>query len=281
MTENRLTWLASYPKSGNTWFRIFLANLLADKDEPQDINKLELSTPIASSRSLFFNVSGWSSLALKRHELRLLQPSMYEQLAKQQSAVCYLKTHEAYTKNSASQWIHAPSVTRCSLYFIRNPLDVCLSWANHCGIDTDKAINCLAKSQWLADKQAMATSQFAQQTLSWSQHVLSWTHSPASPVLVMRYEDMLNDSLATFRHAVNFLQLKYNDKQINRALHHSRFDELKRQERDKGFAEKPQKSKSFFHRGTAGNWREKLSTQQVDMLIQSHHKVMSQYDYLP
>ncbi len=33
-----LVWLASYPKSGNTWLRAFLHNLLRDEDEPVDIN---------------------------------------------------------------------------------------------------------------------------------------------------------------------------------------------------------------------------------------------------
>ncbi len=37
---NKIYWLASYPKSGNTWVRIFLTNYLLDSDEPADINRL-------------------------------------------------------------------------------------------------------------------------------------------------------------------------------------------------------------------------------------------------
>ena len=35
-----IIWLASYPKSGNTWLRAFLHNLLRDPGRPYDINKL-------------------------------------------------------------------------------------------------------------------------------------------------------------------------------------------------------------------------------------------------
>ena len=37
---DRILWLASFPKSGNTWLRAFLANYLADPPSPVDINTL-------------------------------------------------------------------------------------------------------------------------------------------------------------------------------------------------------------------------------------------------
>lgn len=280
MSDSHIVWLASYPKSGNTWFRIFLANLLADKDEPQDINKLEISTPIAASRSLFFNVAGWSSIPLKLGELRRLQPDLYQVLSQQQKQCCYLKTHEAYTQNAEGNWIHAPDVTRAAVYFVRNPLDVALSWANHCGNTVDKSIASMAKSQWLAGKQAVAKSQFAQQTLSWSQHVQTWTQQRLSPVLVLRYEDMLAHPLDTFRQAVNFLQLEFKDWQIERALRHSQFDELKKQELAQGFSEKPVKSKAFFRQGRSGGWRDVLTENQIADVVDAHRSAMKQYDYV-
>ena len=44
-----IVWLASYPKSGNTWTRAFLTAYLGDEDQAVDINDLE-GGPIASSR---------------------------------------------------------------------------------------------------------------------------------------------------------------------------------------------------------------------------------------
>ncbi|MDF1759395.1 MAG: sulfotransferase domain-containing protein [Coxiellaceae bacterium] len=276
-----IVWLASYPKSGNTWFRIFLANLLADKDEPCDINKLEISTPIAASRGLFMQTAGWSSRDLTVEEIRLLQSSFYDVLSDQQTETCYLKTHEAYTSNEHHQFIHSPEATKGTIYFVRNPLDVCISWANHCDNEIDKSIKSLAKDQWIAQKRKEQGSQFAQYTKSWSGHVTSWTTLQHGPTLVMRYEDMLADSSHWFAKAVEFLELEYTQEQIDKALHHARFDELKKQEQAKGFAEKPHGSKAFFRNGKSGDWQDRLTTEQIDKIIAQHHDVMAQYDYLP
>jgi len=50
--KSGIIWLASYPKSGNTWLRIFLTNLRCDGEEPVNINELD-GGPIASARALF------------------------------------------------------------------------------------------------------------------------------------------------------------------------------------------------------------------------------------
>ncbi|MDF1655418.1 MAG: sulfotransferase domain-containing protein [Coxiellaceae bacterium] len=276
-----IVWLASYPKSGNTWFRIFLANLLADKDEPCDINKLEISTPIAASRGLYLQTAGWSSRDLTTDEIRLMQPSFYDVLSEQQTETCYLKTHEAYTFNEQQQPIHSPSATKGTVYFVRNPLDVCISWANHCDNEIDKSIKSLAKDQWIAQKAKQSGSQFAQYTKSWSDHVSSWATLQNGPTLVMRYEDMLADSPHWFTQAVNFLQLEYSQEQIKKALHHARFDELKKQEQAKGFSEKPKGSKAFFRNGQSGDWQQRLTTKQIDNIVEKHHDVMAEYNYLP
>ena len=44
----KILWLASYPRSGNTWLRAFLHNLLRNPDEPYDINRLQDFTLIDS-----------------------------------------------------------------------------------------------------------------------------------------------------------------------------------------------------------------------------------------
>ena len=55
-----ICWLASYPKSGNTWFRIFLTNYLRDATSPVDINDLGHSA-IASRRAPFDEALGFES----------------------------------------------------------------------------------------------------------------------------------------------------------------------------------------------------------------------------
>ena len=44
-----IVWLASYPKSGNTWLRAVLTSYLRDDGEPASINAL-IGGPVASDR---------------------------------------------------------------------------------------------------------------------------------------------------------------------------------------------------------------------------------------
>ena len=44
----KILWLASYPRSGNTWLRAFLHNLFRNSAEPYDINRLQDFTLIDS-----------------------------------------------------------------------------------------------------------------------------------------------------------------------------------------------------------------------------------------
>ena len=164
---------------------------------------------------------------------------------------------------------------------MRNPLDVCISWANHCGISLDRSIELMAQSQWLAGNRSIGNSQYAQNTLSWSQHVMSWTQQVGIPCLVMRYEDMLAEPERIFGHAVSFLGLEYSRQQVAKALRFCRFDELKRQEQQSGFGEKPDKSKAFFRQGKANAWQGQLSASQIKCLLTSHGDVMRRFNYWP
>lgn len=61
-------WLASYPKSGNAWFRAFLRNLQEDGDAPVDINELQTGS-IASARGWLDEVLGFDTAELTPDEV--------------------------------------------------------------------------------------------------------------------------------------------------------------------------------------------------------------------
>ena len=77
----RTIWLASYPKSGNTWLRMLLANL-SSKDTPADINDLPERGGIASARGPFDHLTLIDSGLLTFDEIDALRPRVYEELAR-------------------------------------------------------------------------------------------------------------------------------------------------------------------------------------------------------
>ena len=122
--------------------------------------------------------------------------------------------------------------------------------------------------------------QVRQKMLTWSEHVLSWVDAPALNKHVIRYEDMLAKPLETFTQASHFLELPTDPERIEKAIRFSDFKVLAEQEADKGFKERPHHTERFFRPGKSGDWRDKLSTEQIDKIIHDHHVVMRRFGYL-
>ena len=136
---NGIIWLASYPKSGNTWFRVFLTNLRGEEGGPANINKLH-SAPIASARGIFDDEAGVEASDLTPDEIDRLRPEIYTHLAKQAEETLFMKVHDACTSNDKNLPLFPEEATAGAIYIIRNPLDVVVSFADHSGWDYDKAI---------------------------------------------------------------------------------------------------------------------------------------------
>ena len=277
---NNIIWLASYPKSGNTWFRIFLSNLLQPENAPADINDLE-STPIASARGIFDTITGFNAADLSHDESDRFRPEVYEHLSSNAEDIQFQKVHDAFTYLDDGSALLSKKATRGAIYFIRNPLDVAISYANHSGIPIDKSIEQINDPDHaFCYKSKQLHNQLRQKLLTWSQHVESWVDHSGIDVHVMRYEDMKNNPLKTFSGAVDFAGLEKTDAEIQQALKHSDFKEIQKQEQEKGFHEKAPDCQAFFKKGECGYWREVLNEDQVKQIIDAHATIMKRFGYL-
>lgn len=275
-----IVWLASYPKSGNTWFRIFLSSLLDEKDTPADINDLHC-TPIASARGIFDDQVGIEASDLTPDEIDRLRPEVYEKLAADAEETLFMKVHDAYTRVDGHSALFPKAATRGAIYIIRNPLDVAVSFAHHSGWNYDRSISEMTDEKAaFCSKTKRLHNQLRQKLLTWSGHVSSWTGQTAFPVCVLRYEDMKESPHETFGRAVRFAGLDHTDEQIEKALSMSTFEELQRQEIEEGFHEKSPASEMFFRKGEVGSWREELTDVQAERIIRDHRAVMERFGYV-
>ncbi len=273
-TPQHTVWLASYPKSGNTWFRIFLANLLYPEQSPVSINKMPLSTPIASARTGVEQIIGTSSGFLTNEETEPLRVAADQQLATSWKKPLLLrKVHDAYTQLPDGTPLLGQGPEYSALYILRHPWDVAVSAANHWNLNNEEAakrlLNVKEKNQ--PTKKGLK-SQFPQKMLSWQAHAVSWLRAPINRHL-MRYEDMQQAPLETFRKAVRFLGLEHDDAAIKAALSACAFDKLQAQEQDQRFRETPEKTQSFFRGGRIGDGRTMLSSESMDLLEQAYEQV--------
>jgi hypothetical protein len=120
-------------------------------------------------------------------------------------------------------------------------------------------------------------NQLRQWLLSWSNHVLSWADAQAMNRLIVRYEDMVEQPLATFTSVAQFLELTTDQRSIKQALEHCSIKKLQEQEQNQGFKEKTALSNNFFRKGKIGDWQDTLTEQQIQRIVADHTPVMKRF----
>ena len=276
---NGIVWLASYPKSGNTWFRAFISSLLNEADEDISINRMK-TDGIFSSRALLDALAGIEVSNLTPDEADIIRPKAYNHLAQSSEKQLFIKVHDAYTYLPDGSPLLGTESAK-AVYILRNPLDVTVSYANHMSVDIDTAITKMSQPEHTLCKNVFGLqSQLRQKLLTWSGHVESWAGAKELPVHFIRYEDMKHNPLEAFTAAVRFIGLEHSQEQIANAIEQSSFDKLKAEEDSKGFKERPVHTASFFRAGNTGDWRSHLTDELRDRVIDSHKAVMLQYGYL-
>jgi len=279
LNPHKILWLASYPKSGNTWFRAFLTALI--NDGKVDINQMA-SDGIFSSRETFDMATDIDSRDLYDDEAKLMVADVYRRIATEKNSLSIIKIHDFFGPDPEGNNLVPGDVTQCAIYFIRNPLDIAASLANHMDFSIGEAINMLNNDSATMANQANNLNknpQFTQFLSSWSDHVNSWTLRPKFPVCAIRFEDMLADTFNTFSKILNFIGWEYSDSQIKNAITATSFEILNRQETQKGFKEKSNVSPVFFRSGKMGKWQEELNVNQISKIITINKQVMNKYQY--
>lgn len=277
-----IVWLASFPKSGNTWFRILLANLATADQGPADINNLDEGGGIASSRHEFEATTMLDSGLLSHDDIDCLRPSVYRAVAAVTTEQRWIKVHDAYSLTSAGEPLLGGKIARAAIYLVRDPRDVAVSLAHHNSATIDEAITLMNASDGaLCRSRKGLSEQLRQKLTGWSSHVTSWLDQTDVPVMPVRYEDLMIAATKHFAAALGFAQRFASPEDIDRAVRHASFDELRRQEQERGFGERMSRIAPFFRSGQSGGWRETLTPMQRDKIEQRHGAVMARLGYDP
>jgi hypothetical protein len=275
-----IVWIASYPKSGNTWTRTFLHNLAkiqGGEDDAQDINDLGRFSTWEIRKPNYTAALGYEPTNEHRNEIAAARHAVQQRIADDNEGLVFIKAHQALVIDRGFSTINF-TVTSGAIYVVRNPLDVAISYAHHMGRPIDEAIASMA----MVNAETPITDKAVYEVYgSWSQHVESWTRKPHRAIHVMRYEDMVSDPERMFGRLVEHLRLDATPRQVAEAIARSSFQELRAQEAREGFRERSPAAERFFRDGRAGQWRELLSESQVDGIVRDHGEQMARFGYLP
>lgn len=272
-----IIWLASYPKSGNTWLRAFLLNLLTDSEEPVDINKMAALTRGDSQAAWYGHFDSRPATALSAEDLARLRPKVHARIAESSADSVFVKTHNALIKVAGVPMI-SQSLTAGVIYVVRNPLDVALSYADHLGQPVDDIIDLMARRDFETPGSEFHVPEHHS---DWSSHAASWTQVSHPVLHVVRYEDMAAKPAPAFAAVAGFLGLDPPRESLLRAIRFSSFKVLRAQEKKDGFVERTPVQDSFFRAGKPGAWRKQLSDAQIRRVVDIHREQMERFDYLP
>lgn len=256
-------WLASYPKSGNTWLRLALNSYRNGGATPDFSQRLDFAHA-ASSRRRFDDHLGVASSDLLPDEILMLRPRLYEELALAARNPLFNKVHDAWRLTPGHEPLFPVDATLGAIYVVRDPRDVVLSLAGHIGMDADRTIDFLLdENATLCHQRAWLLEQLPQFLGSWSHHVRSWIDLPTPwAPLLLRYEDMLTQPLQSLARVVEYVGWTLDAGRLEQAMTATRFDQLQAAEAQHGFSERPARAKRFFREGRAGSWREQLTDKQ-------------------
>lgn len=274
-------WIASYPKSGNTWFRLLLANL--GRDTPLAINDLRHDSGTASARPVFDEAIGFPSALLTHAECDRLRPMVYRDFAARAKRPRFVKTHDAWTLTDRGEpLMGGRDAAAGAILIVRDPRDVVASLAHHMDRDIDWTIAFMADpASAFCGKADRQHHQLRQRLLGWSGFHASWMGQQVLPVHVVRYEALQADPVTAFADALRFAGADMADAAIARAVDFAGFDRVRAQEQATGFGEAPPQLHrgGFFRRGVSGGWREELTPAQARRIVDAHGPTMARLGY--
>ena len=249
-----IIWLASYPKSGNTWVRLFLNNLIQFKDDFNINKNIITQFPLRSHfEGLTKNVNNQNEFAKY-----CIQAQKKVNLDKK---IKFLKTHNAFWNWGDGKYTFTDENNSLGvIYIVRDPRNVVTSVLNYFHKKSyDEALKFLEENKVLGGDD----SEIGLPTIigSWSNHYKSWKKFKKNYILI-RYENLLKNPIMEFTKITNYLETfteyKFGKDKILKAIEYCSFDNLSNQEDKFGFNDNSKKNKEmkkkFFNLGPRNKW---------------------------
>ncbi|QFT93650.1 Sulfotransferase domain protein [Roseovarius sp. THAF9] len=268
----RIIWLASFPKSGNTWLRSLLAHYFMPPGMAPDINNLRQFTTADIRQDFFDAANGGPFRGMSVDDWLRVRTKALHMIAGAKPGKHFVKTHCTPIRLGNVDLI-PPSVTAGALYIMRNPFDVAPSFARHTSVSLDEAI-----AKMCDPENVMGTESGILDALGrWDDHVTRWATVPGMPRHLVRYEDLLDKPAKSMERLLDFLSVKPDRPKLAKAIKATSFEAMKKQEEKHGFTERPEGMKSFFAKGKAGGWKDDLTPAQVGRIREEFAPVLERW----
>ena len=275
--DDRVTWLASYPKSGNTWLRLMIAHALGGEDH----DLLQGMPGHAADRAAFDDTTLLPSTYLDIEAIEALRPAVHARGRPDLAQPAFVKTHDGWLRNaSGTPILGGAAAARGAILIVRDPRAVAPSFAVHSAITIDRAIETMGRELAADGRQRKRdVMQLPQRIPDWSAFQQGWLDQDEIPVHLVRYEDMSADPAGTLMAVFEAAGRPLARDRADAAARTTRFERLAEAEAREGFRER--RNGRFFRRGRTDGWREELSPEQIARIEARHAPMMARLGYAP
>tara|TARA_B100000161_G_C33517275_1_gene399354 strand:+ start:58 stop:924 length:867 start_codon:yes stop_codon:yes gene_type:complete len=279
-------YLASYPRSGNTWCRIFISEIFRIKkhnvNKEFNLNIGFKTGSIISDRNWLDDQLGICSSDLDFKELDHLRNKIEIQNKYSPNKLRFHKVHDSYfIKGSTCKSVISKVNCKGIVYIVRNPFDIAISLSNFFSWDITTAIEFLLSNESeLCGSKKNGEIQCRQYLGNWENHFLSWTNQSELPLLILKYEDLSREPIKYFTKLANFLEIEFDNDLIEQVTSNIQFIKLREKEDHEGFIENCNNKKKFFYSGKVGTGLKQLKDCQIAQLKESFKDTLIKLSYI-
>ena len=282
-----IIWLASYPKSGNTWLRSLLSSYYFS--EKGDFNFDLLKKIYGFPEKSFFTEY--------KNELNNVDDSAQYWISAQNKINSdnknrLLKTHNALGSINNYDFTNKQN-TSGVIYIVRDPRNVITSLKNYYEIEYEEALTFMFNKQKVLYEKTFPLGKYINFNFlgSWSIHYKSWAKNKIFPTLLIKYEDLEKEPFLVIKRVINFIDdvsnsnLKFDENKARKSINSCKFETLQKEEAKNGFfeanlGEKSKKKIKFFNMGKKNNFNKILPPEILKKIITEFSEDLNELKYI-
>ena len=279
-----IIWLASYPKSGNTWMRSIISALLYSDDGNFNFNLLRKIDQFPEKKYFKYFIKNYGDFNEIKKNWIVAQDKI-----NLDGKIKLFKTHQGKYTVEGNSFTNNDN-TLATIYIVRDPRNLVQSISNHYTKSLEDSCEFLLASKIIGNGKNYEDKQGGLYTLlgKWNEHYRSWTTNKNN-LLIIKYEDLIKNPRAQLEKTIDFLK-KYltfetDENKINKILETTTFDTLKKLEKEGQFNENATNNEdggkvNFFHLGPKNLWQKNLNEKIISRIEKNFLNEMKELGYL-